>query len=185
MLTKAKHLKGFTLECLDGEIGKAKEFLFNDQTWAIRYLVADTGDWLIGRQVLISPNSLLAIDPEKQRIDVKLTKKQIEECPPLSSDKPVSRHWEETFFANLGVPIDWDIQMKGADPWDAHLRSTRDVSGHHIHAEDGDIGHVDIKLSREIVKMSPEYTEGSLVARDYETELHQYYKRQGYWTDSQ
>jgi hypothetical protein len=54
MLNKAKALNGFTLDSLDGAIGKVKEFYFDDRYWTIRYLVADTGNWLADRQVLIS-----------------------------------------------------------------------------------------------------------------------------------
>jgi len=46
MLRKAKSLKGYKLHSRDAEIGKVKEFYFDDQHWAIRYLVADTGSWL-------------------------------------------------------------------------------------------------------------------------------------------
>ena len=55
MLIKAKTLKGCKLHGLDGEIGKVTEFYFDDRHWTIRYLVADTGNWLTDRQVLISP----------------------------------------------------------------------------------------------------------------------------------
>ena len=58
MLNKVKTLKGYKLQCLDGEIGKVKEFYFDDHNWTIRYLIADTGNWLVGRQVLISPYAL-------------------------------------------------------------------------------------------------------------------------------
>jgi uncharacterized protein YrrD len=229
MLTKAKALKGYQLKCLDGEIGKVKEFFFNDQTWKVRYLVADTGSWLIGRQVLILPIHLTGVDREKQLISVNLTKKQIEDCPPLSSDKPVSRHFEEAFFAHLGVPIDWEVQARGPDPWDPHLRSTHDVSGHGIHAADGEIGHVDdfiiddekwairylvietgdwwpekkvlvsphwiekiswdqskvfVKLTLAKIRQAPEYAEGTMLTRDYEKRLHDYYDRRGYWVES-
>jgi len=91
MLNKAKTLKGYKLNSLDGEIGKVKEFYFDDQHWAIRYLVADTGNWLTGRQVLISPYALVAFVKEEQHITIDLTKKQIEDGPSLNSDKPVSR----------------------------------------------------------------------------------------------
>ena len=50
MLNKAKILKGYKLNSRDGEIGKVNEFYFDDHHWTIRYLVADTGDWLTGRQ---------------------------------------------------------------------------------------------------------------------------------------
>ncbi len=55
MLDTARKLKGYKLHSLDGEIGKVTEFYFDDKHWTIRYLVADSGTWLTGRQVLISP----------------------------------------------------------------------------------------------------------------------------------
>ena len=62
MLRSIKQLYGDKLGASDGEIGHVKDFYFNDQHWAIRYLVADTGSWLPGRQVLISPHSLGSLD---------------------------------------------------------------------------------------------------------------------------
>jgi uncharacterized protein YrrD len=247
MLNKAKTLKGFKLDSLDGEIGKVEQFYFDDKHWAIRYLVADTGTWLMGRQVLISPYALVAVNIEEQNITINLTKKQIEDSPPLNSDKPVSRQFEDAYYGHYGWPMywggpymwgyyatirrdpkEWDKFIKGEKAWDPHLRSTHAVSGHDIQAADGEIGHVDdfiiddetwairyliidtrnwwpgkkvlispkwiervswdeqkvfVNLSREAIKQSPEYTDESLLTRDYETGLHRYYNRQGYWDD--
>ena len=107
MLNKAKTLKGYKLHSLDGEIGKVKEFYFDDQHWTIRYLVADTGNWLTGRQVLISPYALVAVNKEEQHIAIDLTKKQIEDSPSLNSDKPVSRQFEEAYYGYYGWPMYW------------------------------------------------------------------------------
>jgi uncharacterized protein YrrD len=162
MLNKTNTLKGYKLHSLDGEIGKVKEFFFDDHHWTIRYLVADTGDWLTGRLVLISPYALVGVDKEEQFITVDLTKKQIEDSPTMSSDLPVSRQSEETYFGYYGYPVYW----RGSFPWgpyrnilhdreklktantggkvqDSHLRSTQEVCGYHIHASDGEIGHID------------------------------------------
>jgi len=162
MLHKAKTLKGYTLDSLDGEIGEVKEFYFDDRHWAIRYLVADTGSWLTDRQVLISPYALISVNNEEQRIAIDLTKKQIEDSPPLDSDEPVSRQFEENYYGHYGWPNYWsDSNIWGAylyiarDPekripptksekvLDRHLLSTQDVSGYNIQAADGEIGHVD------------------------------------------
>ena len=70
MLYRAKTLENYKLKGKDGEIGKAKEFYFDDNYWTIRYLVADTGNWLVGRQVLISPYSLIGISDEEENIVV-------------------------------------------------------------------------------------------------------------------
>ncbi len=108
MLNKAKTLSGYSLHSLDGEIGKVKEFYFDDRHWIIRYLVADTGNWLLGRKVLISPHALAAVNKEKQYIAVNLTKKQIEDSPALDSDKPVSRQFEESYYEYYGWPMYWN-----------------------------------------------------------------------------
>jgi hypothetical protein len=162
MLYKAKTLKGYKLDSLDGEIGNVKEFYFDDQHWAIRYLVADTGNWLTGRQVLISPYALVAVTKEEHHIAIDLTKKQIEDSPSWASDKPVSRQFEEAYYGYYGWPNywggpymwgpypyivrdreKWRESTQGEKAWDPHLRSTHDVSGHHIQAADGAIGHVE------------------------------------------
>lgn len=58
MLRNVTHLKGFVIQATDGEIGKVDQFYFDDETWAIRYLVVNTSRWLDGRLVLISPIAL-------------------------------------------------------------------------------------------------------------------------------
>jgi len=249
MLHSTKTLRGYKLESTDGEIGKVKEFYFDDHHWTIRYLVADTGGWLPGRQVLISPYALAAVEKEKQHVTINLTKKQIEGSPSLDSDKPVSRQFEDTYYAYYGWPMYWrgnylwgaysyptlvgiigqqQESVQDKNTWDPHLRSTHAVTGHHIQAKDGEIGHVEdfiiddetwairymvvdtsnwwmgkkillsplwiervgweeskvfVNLSRETIKLAPEYTEASLPTREYETGLHQHYRRQGYWVD--
>lgn len=102
MLIKAKTLKAYKLDSLDGEFGDVKEFYFDDHHWAIRYLVAHTGNWLTGRQVLISPYALVAAINEEEHIAVDLTKEQIEKSPSLNCDKPVSRQFEESYYEYYG-----------------------------------------------------------------------------------
>ena len=161
MLIKSKALKGYSLNSRDGEIGKTKEFYFDDQYWTIRYLVAETGNWLTGRQLLISPHALGDVFKEQEHVSVDLTKKQIEDSPSIDTDKPVSRQYETEYYGYYGYPMYWEgLNRWGSYPylerdstkwkrtnhvektWDAHLRSTEEVSGYHIHAVDGMIGHV-------------------------------------------
>ena len=162
MLIKAKTLNGYKLSCLDGEIGKVKQFYFDDRHWTIRYLVADTGNWLTGRQVLLSPYALGAVVKEDRHIAIELAKNQIRNSPSLSSDKPVSRQFEEAYYGYYGWPVywqgphtwgaypylardpeTWKDASKGEKAWDPHLRSTHEVGGYQIQASDGEIGHVE------------------------------------------
>src|SRR5687767_2340606 len=55
MLRNIKDLRGYVIRAIDGTIGKVDDFYFDDEDWGIRYLVVDTGSWLSGRKVLISP----------------------------------------------------------------------------------------------------------------------------------
>jgi len=168
MLRSIKQLYGDKLGASDGEIGHVKDFYFDDQNWAIRYLVADTGSWLAGRQVLISPHSLGCLDQSEKILRVNLTRKQIEDSPSIESHKPVSRQYEEEYYRYYGWPYYWqgdalwgmsgfpilELPVKslpsesaiasGLQPEraDAHLRSAQAVNGYQIKASDGTIGHV-------------------------------------------
>ena len=94
--------QGLELSARDGDIGNAQQFYFDDQSWAVRYLIADTGGWLGGRQVLISPYALDPARTDDRVIPVDLTKKQIENSPSLDTDKPVSRQYEIQYYSFFG-----------------------------------------------------------------------------------
>jgi len=124
----------------------------------------------------------------------------------------------------------WRGPIQAEKAWDPNLRSTDAVSGHHIEASDGNIGHVEdfiiddetwairyliidtqnwwpgkkvlistqwiervswseykvfINLNREVIKQSPEYTEETLLTRDFEAKLHRHYTIEGYWVREQ
>ena len=161
MLIKVKTLNGYKLHSLDGEIGTVKEFYFDDRHWTIRYLVADTDNWLAGK-VLISPYALVRVVESDKQLSVNLTKQQIENSPSLDSDKPVSRQFEDDYCDYYGWPTYWtgdsvwgnstylerDRSKWGGSTasvkaWDRHLRSTHEVTGYHFQALDGEIGHIE------------------------------------------
>jgi hypothetical protein len=168
MLRSIKQLYGDKLGASDGEIGHVKDFYFDDQNYAVRYLVADTGSWLPGRQVLISPHSLGRLDQAEKILRVNLTRKQIENSPSIESHKPLSRQYEEEYYRYYGWPYYWQGNglwgMSGfpilelpptplpsesatairtqPERADAHLLSTQAVKGYHLQASDGIIGHV-------------------------------------------
>ncbi|HET6556918.1 MAG TPA: PRC-barrel domain-containing protein [Prolixibacteraceae bacterium] len=162
MLIKANSIKNYKLLSTDGEVGKVKEFFFDDQFWTVRYLIADTGNWLTGKLVLISPYAIQSIDNVEERIITNLSKQQIENSPAMHTDLPVSRQYEATYHGYYGYPQywggafmwgalpylsrdrnEWDTTDENESSGDPNLRSTKDVSGHNIQATDGEIGHVD------------------------------------------
>jgi len=168
MLRSIKQLYGDKLGASDGEIGHVKDFYFEDQNWVVRYVVADTGSWLSGRKVLISPHAFGSLDRTGKLLLVNLTRKQIEDSPSIETHKPVSRQYEEEYYRYYGWPYYWqgdalwgmsgfpilELPPKplpaepaaasghGPDRADAHLRSTQAVNGYNIQASDGTIGHI-------------------------------------------
>jgi len=90
---------------MDGEIGKVDQFYLDDETWAIRYLVVNTGSWLAGRLVLISPISVGQTDWESKQFEVVLTKKEVEDSPDIDTQKPVSRQHETEYLGYYGYPF--------------------------------------------------------------------------------
>jgi sporulation protein YlmC with PRC-barrel domain len=154
MQRSVESLYGYSIRATDGDIGKIHEFYFDDETWTIRYLVVDTGSWLLGRRVLLSTAAVDEPGPEKLEFPVALTKEQVERSPHISSDKPVSRQMEENLHTYYGWIPYWTGAGAAAaataaemtatkEPGDPHLRSTREVTNYHIHATDGEIGHVE------------------------------------------
>lgn len=164
-------LIGYTMGATDGEIGKVKEFYFDDQSWAIRYLIIETGSWLNGRKVLLSPQALLTPDWENEVFPVNLTKEKIRNSPDIDTEQTVSRQHEIEMYeyypwtsywgggiwgGGMGVsgmmtqvhePLIESVRSENvADTKDVdgdpHLRSSHRVTGYSIHATDGKIGDV-------------------------------------------
>jgi sporulation protein YlmC with PRC-barrel domain len=166
MLQSIEQLYGNKLGAADGEIGHVKDFYFDDETWAVRYVVAETGSWLTGRQVLIAPHAFGEFHQTGKLLFVNLRRAQIENSPTIELHKPVSRQFEEEYYRYYGWPSYWqgdglwgmtgfpvvalpanivsapDSNTVRVRRKDAHLRSTRALKGYEIHAMNGTIGHV-------------------------------------------
>lgn len=172
MLRSVQELKGCTIRSSDGDIGSVEQLYFDDEAWGVRYLVVDTGGWLTGHDVLISPMSIQRVDITQRAIDIPLTREQIKNSPPIDTHKPVSRQHEADYLGYYGYPAYWGGPMLwglGAFPYpaerelapaaalnpdlaeadeaqneeDSHLRSTDEVTGYDIQATDDSIGEVD------------------------------------------
>ncbi len=163
-----KKLLGRKLSASDGEIGHVKDFYFEDQRWALRYVIADTGSWLAGRLVLLSPYAFGHIDGSGGCLPIKLTRQQIEDSPAIDLHKPISRRYEEAYHTYYDLPLYWnegglwggvaglpvdtspypksvaqaDLASQPVDSKDLHLRSTESIIGYDLQSSDGVIGSV-------------------------------------------
>lgn len=104
-----KELSGFIISAKDGTKGTVKDFLFDEESWTIRYMVADLGKFLPGRKVLIPRVFLNKTDWKTGEFSVELTKKQIEECPALDEHMPVSREYETMLHDHYGINYYWPL----------------------------------------------------------------------------
>jgi hypothetical protein len=166
-------LKGFAIEATDGRIGTVVDFLFDDASWKVRWLVVDCGSWLRGRKVLIHPPAVSFADLEDRRLEVKLTKAQVEGSPAWREHQPVSTQMQAGLYDYYGWDSAWGAPYLGgtmgamasplmgapyfgfagkaethadfaeSERGDPHLRSVFEIVGYHIHATDGGIGHVE------------------------------------------
>ena len=155
---------GYAIRATDGDLGKVDEFYFDDETWTIRYIVVETGNWLSGRKVLIAPAAFGKTQLESRTFSVNLTRAQVNDSPDIDTRRPIHRQQEVelhehyqwpwrggyggTFGATpLPLPAD-EALLEREDSAsgrrdDPHLRSTRQITGYHIHATDSEIGHVE------------------------------------------
>jgi hypothetical protein len=85
------------LEALDGTIGHVEDFTADPETWAVRYLAVDTGHWLPGRKVLISPEWISGMSWEEGRVYVSLDKESIRHSPEYEKDA-LDREYENRLF---------------------------------------------------------------------------------------
>ncbi len=183
MLRNVNDLYGFSVAASDGPIGEVRDCYFDDQAWTIRFFVVETGPWLDGRKVLISPIAIDGLDWPGKALSASITREKVKKSPDVDTSKPVSRQHEVEQFGYYGYPYYWgegNLWGGGARPGtslagygssrlptrakaksdfvgtqvklhrdrgdDPHLRSCRAIERYHIHATDGDIGHVESLL---------------------------------------
>lgn len=163
MLRSLKELRGYDLKARDGSIGRCADFLLDDETWTVRYMVADTRKWLPGRQVLVTPIALGDPDWQRQEFPVRLTRDQIQAAPELDEHAPVTRRYETWYHEHFGWPAYWqgtglwgsmavpralfqDGEGKiesGPELEEPHLYLASEVMKYSLRATDGEIGHVE------------------------------------------
>ncbi len=106
MRQSVRHVRGFRVHALDGELGKLDDFLFEEDSWLVRHLVVNTGFWLTGHKVLLSPRAIRRWDEPAGSVHVALTREEVEESPDLLADPPEtlrdagqwSEGWQSYFF---------------------------------------------------------------------------------------
>lgn len=163
-LLRLHTLKQRPIHAEDGEIGHLSDVYFDDQTWTVRYLVINTGVWLLGRRVLVPPQAVASVENACQ-VHVALTRDRVRTAPAIDTEKPVSRQQEEAYFHHFGWLPYWDgglLPGPGLPAYtgsageartaggDRHLRSANEICGYQVQSHVDEIGFLsDVVISPE------------------------------------
>jgi len=105
VLRQVHGMVGMPVHAPDGAVGRVHDIYFDDRDWHVRYFHVDTRPWLIGRHVLLAPTVVRFVDWESDRIDVAITREQVEQSPDVDSHKPVSRQHELAMYEYFAWPF--------------------------------------------------------------------------------
>lgn len=148
-------LIGSPVKATDGEIGSVRAFLFDDQSWKIRYLVVDVGNWLKRREVVLPITALEKPEWANKTCCAHLTVAQVRNSPDVDAEMPVSRQQEiamHDYFGPFATWVDSEFPMPPMPtgmkyplhaPEVLHLRSASQMLGYRVCATDGDFGVLD------------------------------------------
>jgi hypothetical protein len=155
MLRSASKIIGHRLHAVDGEIGRATDFLLDERGWFLRYMVVETGRWLANRRVLISPMGLSKAEWTSRRLVLEGTREQVKNAPVLAEDGALphqheielSRHYGWSLSGFGALPPSGETtpvpELSPAPPAEPGLHSITEALGFALNATDGSVGHVE------------------------------------------
>lgn len=163
MIISSKQLTHYSIQATDDAIGGVRDILFDDQTFVVRYLVADTNTWLpLSRKVVISPISVSKINIDDELVHISMSVNTLKNSPSIDEHKPVSREYEESLFKYFGYGYYWvgpgawgefahpnelvdaqqTIETKDSVSMENHLRACNEINGYEIATTNGNLGHI-------------------------------------------
>ena len=106
-LRSIRTVNGYHVHATDGDIGHVSDFLVDEHSWAIRYLIVDTTNWWAGKEVLLSPSWIERVDWHHSKVHATVTRAQIRNSPEFDPTRPVERAYEERLYGHYGQPHYW------------------------------------------------------------------------------
>jgi hypothetical protein len=142
MLRDLQKIKNCVVQGTDGIIGTVADVYFNDQTWKIHYIAADTGNWLQGRHVLIAKESLLLPKWETGSFPASVSKLQVERGPEFEIDKPLSWQKEREICSYYRWSTYYPLDENALSVFPGILTSANGLKDFSLLATDGEIGKI-------------------------------------------
>lgn len=106
-LRSAAEVRGYHIEATDGDIGHVEDFLIDDESWTVRYIIVDTKNWWPGKFVLVTPEMADDIRWDDRKMRVRQTRQQIKGAPEYEPARRLERADEARFYGYYGIPSYW------------------------------------------------------------------------------
>ncbi|MCB0116830.1 MAG: PRC-barrel domain-containing protein [Caldilineaceae bacterium] len=106
-LRSMKEVRGYGIHATDGGIGEVDDFFFDEAEWRVRYLLVDTGVWIFGKEVLISPDWIDNVSWADLRVNVDVSREQVENSPEYNPQQTIGRDSETMLYTHYGFPGYW------------------------------------------------------------------------------
>ena len=114
-LRSAHDIRGHHLQGVDEEIGHVEDFIVDDESWEVRYLVVDTSNWWFGKKVLVAPRWASRVSWEENKVYVDITRAAVKNCPEWHPDAGVNREYEVRLYDYFGRPVYWESSDQRAE----------------------------------------------------------------------
>jgi hypothetical protein len=92
-------LTEYDVESTDGDVGHIDDFIIDDTTWGIRYLVVSAHRWWPGRKALVSTQWVTRISADDSKVSVNLSQEAVKESPVYDERTSVTREYETAVSA--------------------------------------------------------------------------------------
>lgn len=102
MFRSMKDLEQYRIDALDGDVGHVEDCYFDDDSWAIRNLFVETGNWWIGQEVLVAPEWSTEIDRVQETVTVHLTRQSIADAPSNDGSSATTRQHDALLDERYG-----------------------------------------------------------------------------------
>ncbi len=156
MLWQLSALKAFDVKATDGRCGKVADFLIDDTTWRIQWIVGDLGSWLDPHKVLLPPAAFGAPHENEHACPIAWPRRRVAEARDAAEAPPVARQMAahqaaphldmaEAIAVAAGANLLAPHQDAPRAPikLDAHLRSSGEMTGYAVAVNDGGLGEVE------------------------------------------
>lgn len=101
-LRSAHAIRGYRIEATDGSIGHVEDFLIDDESWRVPYLLVDTRNWWPGKKIIVSPAQIRNMDWVNSVVNLALTRDAIKSGPEFDEAQAVTKDYTDRLETHYG-----------------------------------------------------------------------------------